>query len=257
MSEQGKSNFQAFGAGLLGFVAVVAVGGAAMLLHSSRQATAPATPAAAPIDLAAPAARPMTSSAPIPRERRAESPAPLIGVQDEEYSGAAPAVPEAAAAGRPGARRADAVSPVILAAKEEPALETTEHLAQTGSSSAEQRVKNRLAPEKAAKPAPKRAAAAKADAPAAGSSALASVHYGVTSRSELMGRAAGPVYNFSGGAKGADSAARGKMGGVDGKIADIQRQLEISGLPDDQRAKLKQDLEAALQSVPAEKATAQ
>jgi len=67
------------------------------------------------------------------------------------------------------------------------------------------------------------------------------VHYGVSSRSELMGRAAGPVYNFkSPGAKKA-AAPAGKIGGQAAvKIEEVQKQLEGSSLDD----KAKKDLRA-------------
>jgi hypothetical protein len=80
----------------------------------------------------------------------------------------------------------------------------------------------------------------------AGATSVASVHYGVTDRSQLMGRAAGPVYNFKGGAKVAGSGQKGQMADeVNARILDLQRQLEASGLPADQRAKLQKELEDA------------
>jgi hypothetical protein len=73
------------------------------------------------------------------------------------------------------------------------------------------------------------------------------VHYGVTNRNELMGRAAGPVYNFSGGGKGGDTAGKGQVAGGDPKaqIADIKKQLDSANLPPEQRASLLKQLDAA------------
>ena len=87
MSEQNQSNFRAFGAGLLGFVAVMAIGGGALMLRSSQQAKAGARPdaAAAPIDLGSSMPRPVAAH----KQRLVESPAPLMGAQDKsEVSGA-------------------------------------------------------------------------------------------------------------------------------------------------------------------------
>lgn len=241
MSDQGKSNIQAFGAGLFGFVAVIAIGGGALMVHRSQQRKAEAQPVAAgaPIDLGS--SMPRAPMSPRPqKERRAESPAPLLGEAEENEALEAPAAP---------ADESNAASPSPEAApkaRSSSRLETTAHLAADGGGSTARAVVSNTV-EKEAAPAAKKAAGKKAPLsldPAA-ASAVASVHYGATSRSELMGRAAGPVYNIKGGARQA-SGVTGKLAGdVTDKIAEIRRQLEASGLPADQRAKLQKELDDA------------
>jgi len=263
MSEQNKSNFQALGAGLAGFVAVMAVGGGIMMLHSSHQAKSAAAPApaAAPIDLGSsmPTASPPPSG--LQRERRASSPAPLIGddgSSSEESS--SPAVAPAASAPSAAPRAAE-TSPESAPAAKASALEVARHLDGEGNgSTAEAVVKNAAEEKKAPKlqgklPGKK---AAKIEVAAGDGAVASSVHYGVTSRSELMGRAAGPVYNVKGGKGGEAKAAVGKMANdADGRIADLRRQLEASGLPADQRAKLLKDLDDSLKAVSETGKTAQ
>ena len=80
-------------------------------------------------------------------------------------------------------------------------------------------------------------------APAA--SSVASVHYGVTSRSELMGRAAGPVYNIKGrDTIKAKTADVGNMAeDLNERIADVQAKLEDAvGLSSEQRDELQKEL---------------
>ena len=242
MSDQSKSNFQAFGAGLLGFVAVMAIGGGALMVRSSQQSKAAARPEAAapPIDLGAPMPRPSMSPSAAAKERRAESPAPLMGAEESQGSEAAAA--QAAAGGSAPQSASNASSPA-------PRLEPTAHLDKpgNGSSAATAVVKNTVdaEKEKAVKPLSKKALPKLVTTPG-GANAIASVHYGVTSRNELMGRAAGPVYNFKGKGQGAGSAPTGKMADdLNGKMADLQGQLEKAGLSAEDRAKLTKDLEAA------------
>lgn len=244
MSDQGKSNVQAIGAGLLGFAVVMVIGGGALMAHRSQQAKTAQQPVAAgaPIDLGASMPRPSLS--PIShKERRAESPAPLLGETEEsEAVEAAPAEAPSSAPAAPSPESAPRARPSSR-------LETTAHLAaEAGRSTAVGVVGNTLAPEKeAAAPAPKKALGKKAPLtidPAAGA-AVASVHYGATSRSELMGRAAGPVYNMKGGGRQTGGVTGKLAGDVSDKIVEIRRQLEASGLPADQRAKLQKDLDDA------------
>ncbi len=251
MSDQTKSNLQTFGAGLLGFVAVVAIGGGALMLRSSGQPPAGSkpVPAAEPIDLGASMPRPPESSALVRRENRVQSPAPLIGAEGESDAAEAPAaggrVDAAAAAPSPESRNGD-----TSAAR----LEATAHSdSSAGGSTAAAVVKNTVAhkKEKTAKLAVKKTALARMEPAAGGGDAVASVHYGVTSRSELMGRAAGPVYNFKGAGGKAGSVAAGKMADAGGKIADLRKQLDAAGLPADQRAKMLQDLDQAMKDLAA------
>jgi len=266
MSEDNKSNFQTLGAGLLGFVAVMAVGGGVMMLHSSHQAKSAATPAAAaaPIDLGSSMPRPSMSPSGLQRERRDSSPAPLIGddgsSSEESPAAGSPAASPAASAPS-AAPRAAAPSPESAPAAKASALEVTRHLdAEGDGSTAEAVVKNTAEEKKAPKlqgklPGKK---APKLDLPAGDGAVASSVHYGVTSRSELMGRAAGPVYNIKGGKGGEAKTAAGKMADdADGRIADLRRQLEASGLPADQRAKLLKDLDESLKRISETGKTAQ
>ena len=240
MSEQNKSNVQALGAGLIGFIAVMAVGGGAMLLHSSLQSKAPIRAAAAPIDLAAPAKLQRPFARP-QHEARAESPAPLVGSEDESTPARA-----SGASAVPGA--GDVSVPRDDKSAKGAALEVAGHLDATGSgSSAKSEVKAAAVAAKALKK-PGRKAAAKAEAP--DTAALASVHYGVTSRSELMGRAAGPVYNIAGGSAKGSTAGRGKLAGdFKDTITDLQRKLEAAGMPAEQRASLQKELAEATKNM--------
>lgn len=240
MSDQGKSNIQALGAGLLGFVAVLAVGGGAVMLHNSQRTQAAAKPAGAPIDLSSPVPE-MSASASRARENRAQSPAPLIGDVGDE----AAAVQESASAAGGSAAASAGASAGAASSR----LKVSQHLdVEPGASSAKAVVRNTVAPEEepAAAPSPRKAAP-KLE-PMDASEAVASVHYGVTSRNELMGRAAGPVYNIKGAKNaGGNLAAAGKMaGGVDARIADIRSKLESSGLPQEQREKLLKDLDVLM-----------
>ncbi len=241
MSEQNQSNLQALGAGLLGFVVVMAVGGGALMVHFSPQSKAAKhMAAAAPIDLGAGIPQSEPSLSRPQRERRAESPAPLIGDDDQsESSEAADASRGASAAPSPEADPSERAR-----------LKVDRHVEASGGSAIEASVKNSIGAEKAAeekavaKGKSVKKAALKLD-PAAGANAVATVHYGVTSRSELMGRAAGPVYNVKGNAAVAGSGGRGKMAAdVNSKVTNLKSQLEATGLSAEQRAALVKDLEA-------------
>jgi len=251
MSEQNQSNVQAFGAGLLGFVVVMAIGGGALMVRSSQQAKAGARPeaAGAPIDLGSSMPRPSLSPISAQEERRAQSPAPLMGEVEESEGPEAPAAESAGAAVSSPESAPNAQSPASR-------LEVTQHLDKTGNgSSATAIVKNTLVPEEPPKAAGKKAALKLGPA---GGGAVASVHYGVTNRSELMGRAAGPVYNIKGGSGKVGSGATGKMADeVNARIAVIQKQLEAAGLPAEQRTKLQKDLEDAIKGVAGPAQTAQ
>jgi hypothetical protein len=248
MSEQNQSNFQAFGAGLFGFVAVMAIGGGALMVRSSQQAKAGARPeaAAAPIDLGSSMPRPSLSPISAQKERRAQSPAPLTGeVQEEAEAPEAPAAESSGSAATSSSRSApNAQTPASR-------LEVTQHLDKPGSgSSATAIVTNTLAPEEAPKAAAKKPLDKKAALKIDTAGAVASVHYGVTNRNELMGRAAGPVYNIKGGSGKGGSGEMGKMAAdVNAKISDLQKQLEAAGLPAEHRAKLQQDLDNVMKGV--------
>lgn len=248
MSDQNKTNLQTLGAGLLGFVAVVLVGGGFLLLHSKLTATSAArpAPAAAPIDLEA--GSPRRAAPAVPFERREQSPAPLVGA-DEEGASAAPSEARARSASGASAQAVAASAAAASAARSaeegEEGLEIRDRLTNKASTSAEARVKEA---EKAKAPAKlvRKAAPAAGDGAAGGDAAVASVRYGVKSRTELMGRAAGPVYNVAGGAaKGGSTAGAGEVAPLGTKISEIKKQFENSNLPPEQRAALLKQLEQA------------
>lgn len=250
MSEQNQSNFQAFGAGLFGFVAVMAIGGGALMVRSSQQAKAGARSEVAvePIDLGSWMPRPSQFSASAQKERRTQSPAPLMGVQDKSEGA------EASAEASEGAATASSSSPEsgTNAAAPAPRLEVIQHLDKPGSGSSSTAIgKDETAPRKKEKVLAKvagRKVMSKLDT--MGGGAVASVHYGVTNRSELMVRAAGPVYNFKGNGKSGGSGAVGKQDiDVKSKVVELRRQMEAAGLPADDRAKFQKDLDAATASV--------
>lgn len=254
MSELTKSNVQALGAGLFGFVAVMAIGGGALLVHRSQQpkAGAPPAAAAAPIDLGSSMPRPSMAPA-AQKERRAQSPAPLIG---ELEPAEAPEAPEAAPSVPSAAAPAESSVPSPEAAPNAPSsgsrLEVTQHVGgEDASSTAVGVAAVAAAAEKPGAPLPKKAVRKAAPIPdATAGAAIASVHYGATSRSELMGRAAGPVYNMQGSAKRPGTAAKGRMADdVTAKISDLQHQLEAAGLPPEQRSALQKKLDEVTKSV--------
>lgn len=258
MSDQNKSNFEAFGAGIMGFVAVMAVGGGALLVHNSQQPKAVA--AAAPIDIASPISRPVENIAVAAKERRADSPAPLIGAETSSE-----AVQESAAGGAASAASVSVPGASAPAAGAgDPKLEIAQHLDATGSgTTAVASVKNTAVAAKNAKTAK---AADKKAVPKlnttigpGGTNAVASVHYGVTSRNELMGRAVGSVLNVKGGGKiGGGAAASSKMAGdASAKIANLQKQLDAAGLPADQRARIQKNMAQARAEIDGAEKTAQ
>lgn len=231
MSEQSKSDLQAFGSGFLVFIGIVGIGG--VLLIRSPRPTKPVA-AAMPIDLDAVASKDTG-------ERRAESPAPLIGAEDENE--------DAVAASDVDASGAEADSSPKYVSKgrfSPPRLKTTPHLDVSNSGvAATAVVTNTIDSNRTVKTADK-TASPKLDLRGAGAPASASVRYGGNSRSELMGRGLGPVYNFKGGAgKGGSGAPGREVDGENAQIVDIQRRIEDSGLSDDQRTKFKKDIDEA------------
>lgn len=241
MSEQTKGNLQVFGAGIFGFVAVVGVAGLAMTKFGGA-APAPAAHAAAPIEagilsLPSPAA---PAPAHLPRPA---SPQPLLGEHDEDFveeSAAAPArAPQALAAS--GGAGAAGSAPSSLEA-----LGAPRHYGK-GESASSARAETKTI---AAKPAPAPAREEPAFKPVprvkldtSRSSVASSVHYGVRSRSELMGNAAGPVYNF----KGAKPAAAGRNAELaaeaSSKLDDIEKQLDANtALTAEQKAEIRKKI---------------
>ena len=254
MSEQEKkSQFQSLAAGFLGFVGVVGLGSLVILHHGGGSAKAHIAYAPAPAEvvsaLTAPAqaVKVNLSGAPLGASANAlSSPAPTMPDEVREQAAAAP---DSAASGDPKA------SAAAVAAKPDAKLAASGHL--DGSASAS----SSAAAPAAASAKPKAKALAKKtflepklDLSKNQSAVASTVHYGVSSRAELMGRAAGPVYNFSGKSVGqaqggqlaADNAApTGTLQQVDA----AQKQIDASdAVPADQKAKIDENLNQVRQS---------
>jgi hypothetical protein len=247
MSEDGNDQMKAFVAGLLGFVVVVVLGGLLILRQGGVTVKAPVANYA-PVE-AAPAPAP-SAQIPVSRPARAavaSSPAPLLPAGDlDEPATAAPApAPSAAAASGPAAAK----------------LAVSQHL--DPGSSAESSASASAAPAHPSAKAPaakkKGLLAPKLDLSKNQGSLVTTVHYGVSNRAELMGRAAGPVYNFSGknaaaqGAPGgpaqgdADSTAAADAGatGVDA----ARQSVDASPLSPEDKAKILENLNQAQQTM--------
>lgn len=232
MTDNGKSQIQTIVSAMLGFVLVVGVGALAVMSRggsakspssASHPSSIPTAPAAEP---ALPAAAPAAAGV-----AGASSPQPVLPsvMADKVAQEAAPAA-QAASAPKPAA------------------LVVTQHLEATQTTSAKVEVAAALAAPAAKKmePLATREFVTPKLAPTKNAGIASSVHYGVSSRSELMGRAAGPVYNFKGrGAKKAD-ASGSKIGGEAAtQIEEAQRQVEGSALDE----KAKKDLRETFQLV--------
>lgn len=256
MSEQGKSNLQVFGAGAGAFALVVAIGGAALAAYSKLMAAAPAAPAAAPIDITAHAVPGAVASSRGSSERRAESPAPLIGDMAEpgegsELDDALSASPSKAAA----VQRAEGGPVAASAAPAAPKLQRVESLkAEGASTTAAVEVKTVAAEKKDEKKDGKKAkndgvaqiTASESAAAPRGEALASTVQYGVTDRSALMGRAAGPVYNLKGGAPKQSQAAR--MKGADSaaaKLEEARQSASKAPLTSEEKALLDEQLKKA------------
>ncbi len=246
MSKRDKAQFQSFGAAAVGFLAVVAVGALLLLLPRGAGMKAPET-AYAPVDASSRAfARPRTVR-PVPPEARASSPAPLLPESDGADEAAAAPAPSPAPAAQASAAPAAATPPALAA-------DAPVDMTGSARSSARLDAKAVAAVPAAAKakiPALKPFAQPKLDL-SRSSAFAATVHYSVASRAELMGRAAGPVYNFG----GADLKA--KLGAVAGQtshqVEAAQAQLDTSAVsPQDKSAfdKNAAALQASIQSATA------
>lgn len=235
MTDNGKSQIQTIVSAMLGFVLVVGVGALAVMSRggsakspssASHPSSIPTAPAAEP---ALPAAAPAAAGV-----AGASSPQPVLP------SVMADKVSQEAASSEPAAQPAVSPKPA--------ALVVTQHLEATQTTSAKVEVAAAPAAPAAKKmePLATREFVTPKLAPTKNAGIASSVHYGVSSRSELMGRAAGPVYNFKGrGAKKAD-ASGSKIGGEAAtQIEEAQRQVEGSALDE----KAKKDLRETFQLV--------
>ncbi|MBI3564108.1 MAG: hypothetical protein HY079_02805 [Elusimicrobia bacterium] len=234
MTEHGKASIQMVAAGLIGFALVVGGGGALLVLPRSSPAPKAASVARASVAagtalaVPAPAARPATAVAPAGGTAvAASSPAPILPESAREEA----AAPVAAA---PAAAAAAA-----------PKLAVTRHLEVAHQASIPAAVPAAPVARLDAAPAKKPFVAPKLDLSKTQSAVASSVHYGVSSRAELMGRAAGHVYNFSGkGAKNAQSA-QVAAGSMDQQLDAAQAQLDSSGMSEHDKAVVSETLKTA------------
>ena len=235
MSEYGKTQIQTLGAGLLAFLGVLGVGMLLILPRGAAPVKAPdefVVPADAALPMPASAAAPSRVDAPaVAKGQIPSSPAPLPPRSVSAPSGAAPGSSGLAAAPRlsGGASMDDLPTPT---------------------SSAQMSATSAPALKKGDVPAKKKFVAPKLDL-SKSQGVASSVHYGVTSRAQLMGRAAGPVYNFSG--KTGQSASGQKPADFTGqameKVDAAQKQIDSSDLDDANKAKVDQSLDRVRQNI--------
>lgn len=246
MTENGKAQIQTLGAGLLAFVGVVGAGALLILPHGGAAVKAPNT-VYAPVDAASALAAPASpvkidrAAAPAPAGSMTSSPLPLLPASEREDA------PGAAAEAAAGSSTPSSNVRRLVASQ---GLDGSS----SASSTAQASVASASAAKIAAKSVKKTFVAPKLDL--SKTSAIAStVHYGVSSRSELMGRAAGPVYNFAGAKADGQSAqvAAGSMQGIDA----AQQQIDSSNLTDAQKATIDSSLGQVRQTVTAPASGAQ
>lgn len=169
----------------------------------------------------------------------ASSPAPLFPASERATES------EAAAASAPAASGPAAETPSFSRK-----LVVTRHLDGTSSAKSSARATVAAAPAKSeGRPAKKPFLAPRLDLSKTQSALASSVHYGVSNRAELMGRAAGPVYNFSG-KKAPQQVPQGQSSaGTMQQVDDAQRQVDNSPLDDSDKAALKANLGQVRQAV--------
>jgi len=237
-----KSTIQYLAAGFLGFAVMLGVGSLASLIHgSSRSAKVAFSPRADSNALVSThdggAVRPASAAA-----ASTSSPLPVLPAEARDGSAAAAQSQTSASAANPAAAPA-----ATLAA--------AGRVDMSGSASSSASVSAAAAAAKSG------AASARGAVPAANrplprsAQAVASmVHYGVSGRSELMGRAAGPVYNFSGGGANPGGRVAADNAAASGALKQMdaaEQQVDASSLPDDQKAQLHQQLDQARAAAPA------
>ncbi len=248
MTEQGKAQIQMVGAGLVGFAIVVGVGSALLLMPhgatSTSTASAASTRTESPLAVPVSTAR-TTAGAPMGEAAAgASSPAPILPDAAREENAAAPSSPVASAPAAP-AGAAGAPAPSIRK------LVTSQHLDSGSSAGSSASASATTLTAKTDKPMKKPFLAPKLDMSRTQSAVASSVHYGVTGRSELMGRAAGPVYNFSGKSVGGGQSDKVAAGSMMGQVDAAQAQLDAAPLNDHDKAVLEGQLSKAKQAVTA------
>lgn len=237
MSEQGKSNFQAFGAGIAAFIVVVAVGWKALNWHGNRSAPVGAVPAAAPVDLTTrdlvPAPTPVPVAAPedASAAEAPVAPGPVLAPEKTSSSAVRPALRESAEA-----------KLTAKLSEEKTAAFTTARAEVKPASPAPVAV---AAPAAAPKP--------KLDETKAAQSVASAVQYSATSRAEVMGRAAGPVYNLQAGGVQAQNQL-GKMDAAqtaDQSVAAARQVIEQSNMTVEEKTKALAQIDAAVKDATA------
>jgi hypothetical protein len=230
MSGESQAQIQTFGAALIGFVGVVGLGGFLILHHGGAAVKAPVVTYAA-VDAAS--ALPLRTRSGVAArsedsaigEASASSPAPLLS-ENEIGDASAPADPAAAAA------------PTVFAAAK---LIVTRHLGfGSSSSSVSDFAGGQSAKDAAAKQ--KYFSAPKLDLSRNMGTIASTVHYGVRSRAQLMGRAAGPIYNFSGGGSNGQAAAGPSSSDVVRQVEEARTQVGASSMADNDKSKVDQNL---------------
>lgn len=245
MTDQAKkSQFQNLAAGFLGFVGVVGFGSLVILHHgaSKPRAYVYAPPSAAVVStLAAPAqaVKVNLSGAPLALSANAlSSPAPTLPDEAREEAAAAPAAADAATASAARAPGAAAAAKLVASGPLDASSSASSSASASASASAQPKAKA-LAKKTFLEP--------KLDLSKSQGTLASSVHYGVSDRAELMGRAAGPVYNFSGKSVGqaqsgqvaADNAGPAALDQVDA----AKKQIDASDVPADQKATIDRKLD--------------
>jgi hypothetical protein len=246
MKDQGKkSSIQPLAAGLLGFVGIVGLGSLVILHHGGAAVKAPVS-VYAPVDADPGGPSPLRSLRPAEADSsaaaNAASPAPVlpadaVGSQNAAALPAPSAAPKDASAAIPAAN-----------------LVAGAHLDSSGSASSSASAAA-AAPKLKTAPARKPFLAPKLDLSKSQGTVASTVHYGVSTRTELMGRAAGPVYNFSGnaGAKqgGQVAADNASASGALQQVDAAQKKLDASDVPDADKAKFDRDLNQIRQTAAA------
>lgn len=236
MSEQTKGDVQMIGAGLVGFIAVVGVAGVLFFARDSGGGAKPSrafggASQSSATELRVPPAAPL-------REAPQSSPAP--------FAGALPV--EAAENAAPSAGPAAAPAASAFGERVEPRISGQGDSASSARAEVQTPVAAPALPAAAAPvPAAKPVARLKLDS-SRGTIASA-VHYGVTSRSEVMGKAAGPVYNFSGRAVAGKPQLAGLADQSGAKLTEAELKIEQSDLPPEKKREMLERLRKARQGV--------
>ncbi len=230
MNQNGKVQVRAVSAGLLGFGLVLGVGAFLVVPRSTSSSAAPRVASASVF--ATPTSR--TAELPIPAPIRAPisavvgSPAPLLADEFRPESPTAPQTAQVSAA--PASVRG--AGPASAGAVEAARAEAAVHLIATGPADV-----SGGAGSSYAEPSGPSAAAVGATKPAVATAKVRSrnvaavdvvvVHYGSSDRSQLMERAAGPVYNFGALGERGDPIA-GALRQVDAAQQQVQAAPDVS-----------------------------